>query len=479
MKKYVVIFLAMFSLSAFSETTVSFEPDTVNLGESAELVFRSTTPIQEVPDLSFLQKFLAVSGQSQRTYAENINGRRRSVYEIRLNVFPRQEGEISTGVLKFNGSELESAVLKVGGNTETSTLPVSFESRVNTYDAYPQEAVLYTIKLTDEVGLLTAQISTPEIEGARVILLDMDKSYQDYKDNRVARIFERTFAVVPEKAGYLSLPAVELYGSIATRGRDTMGDLFAQGMLFDGFVSAQKSIRLETPSVQIKVLEKPAEWKGWWLPSTQVVLTAEDDIPETLSVGDSITRTIRLSAMNTIAETLPSLKQTGAEGVKVYPSPEQRETIQTPVGDIQGVITSSVVFVPTKGGEITLPAIEVPWFNTKTGKMEKAVIESKKIQVQGDVQVPSVDSIGTKKEEMKPTIQPVLEPQQPRVDEKEKSISLYWFVGFVILGVLSGGIIGYLVSHKHHKRRKSYHLQDKYHKKNKKKKKAIPDLYPF
>lgn len=481
MKKYIVLTLLMFSLTAFAETTVFFEPDTVNLGDSAELVFRSTTPIQNVPDLSFLQKSLAVSGQSQRTYAENINGRRKSVYEIRLNVFPRQEGEISTGVLRFNGSELEPAILNVGGETATDKLPVFFESSVNTYDAYPQEIILYSIKLTDEVGLLTAQISTPEIEGARVILLDMDKSYQDYRDNRVVRIFERTFAVIPEKAGYLSLPPVELYGSVASKEQDYMGDLFAQGMLFNGFAPAQKNIRLETPSVQIKVLEKPTDWQGWWLPSEQVVLTADDNAPDTVSVGDSITRNIRLSALNTVAETLPPLKQRAGEGLKIYPSPEQRETIQSPTGDLQGILTTSVVFVPTQGGELKIPALEVPWFNTKTGKTEKAVIPEKIIQVQGTAQVqPPVQN----KQEIRPiqkTIQNVSSPQpnQPSTEKERKTIPVYWIIGFAFGGILFGGIIGYVFSHHRHKRKKSYHLQDKSPQKKEKNKKAIPDLYPF
>ena len=471
------------ALNAFAKTTVSFEPDAVSLGESAELIFRSDVPFKELPDLSPLQAVLAVSGQDQRTYRENINGRKRSVYELSLNVFPRQEGEISTGVLKVNGQEIEAAILKVEGSSISANLPVSFDASVNVYDVYPQEVLLYTVKLTDGAGLLKPQLSNPVIEGARVVQLNMDKSYQDYQDNQRIHIFERTYAVIPEKSGYLTIPPLELYGSVSTRGQDYMGDLFAQGMLFDGFSSPQRSIRLETKPIQIKVLEKPTDWKGWWLPSKDVRLMADDVIPDTVSVGDSITRTIRLTALNTIAEALPVLKQSPIEGMKVYPSPEQRETIQTPVGDIQGVITLSVVFVPVQGGELKLPALELPWFNTKTGKMEKAFIPEKNILVQGKAVVQPVVQENNPKKSAK-TIVRNKSQEQITIQDKNSEVSdnlfhFSWIIGFSVIGIVVGGIIGYWLSHRQKRKRRSYYLDAKHLRKKKETKKPIPDLYPF
>ena len=61
MKKYIIITLLFIALNAFAKTTVSFEPDAVSLGESAELIFRSDVPFKELPDLSPLQAVLAVS----------------------------------------------------------------------------------------------------------------------------------------------------------------------------------------------------------------------------------------------------------------------------------------------------------------------------------------------------------------------------------------------------------------------------------
>ena len=481
MKKYIIAVLLFLSSEAIAKITVSFEPETVSLGESAELVFRSDMPFKDIPDISHLQAQLAFSGQNQRTYRENINGRMRSVYELSVNVFPRQEGEISTGILKLNGIDIKPAVLKVGGGLETDKIPVFWTADVNTYDVYPQEIVLYTVKLTDEVGLLNGQISTPVIEGARVVQLNMDKSYQDYKDNRRIRIFERTFAVIPEQSGYLTIPPLELYGAIASQKQDYLGDLFAQGILFDGFPVGQKNIRLETEPIQIRVLEKPTDWMGWWLPSTQVSLTAKDDMPEKISVGDSITRTIHLTALNVTAETLPTLRQTTSDGLKVYPSPDKRETIQTPVGDIQGSLTLSVVFVPTKGGELKLPALEIPWFNTKTGKIEKAVIAEKIIQVQGEEKTIPLNE-DTKKEVQKITqkkSEQHVKPLDDKAEASSKTFHFSWVIAFSIMGIIIGAVIGYYFSHKRKRHKHSYYLMEKNTSNDKKKKKPIPDLYPF
>ena len=485
MKKY-LIFLGMFlflPLVSFAETSVSFNPPVITLGESTELVIETDRPLTEEPNLTALSGNFAVAGQQQSMRTISVNGRRRTKYRLVLNVFPRKEGEISTGDLLINGIQVVPAVLKVEPAGSDNSLPITFTASAEQTSVYPDEAFLFKIKLTHGVALLDAKIMTPELENARMITLDMDKTYQEYQDGRPIYVFERTFAITPEKSGYLTIPAVEVYGLVANNaGRDEM---FTGNVLFDGLLGGQKEIRLETNPVQISVLEKPQDWSGWWLPSTQVVLTAQDEFPDTISAGDSLTRTIRLTALGIEAKKLPVPKQPDAKGLKVYPSPEQRETIQTPVGDIQGVVSVSYIIVPSKGGEMTLPEVRVPWFNTQTRQIEEAVLPQKTLTIQsveGQIEPEEVLEPAAPRSDRKKTTPATQKKKSPDAEKTnlpaptKNEHNLYWIIicSAVALGLGLG--LGFVLfrRRKHH----SYRIPDENVKKRKKKK-PLPDLYPF
>lgn len=467
--------------AAHAEMAVSFQPTSVALGESAQLIFRSDEPIKGMPNLSALQNNFTVSGQQQRIQAVNINGQKQVQYELIFNVFPRKEGKISTGSLTLDGQQVGSAILNVskGGTTE---LPISFQASVNTTDVYPDETVFYTIRLSDGAGLLGGQIIPPDIENAQIVPLDMDKTYQEHdSDGMPIHIFERTFAIIPEKAGYLTIPPAALQSAVADSSRNNSMDLFGQGLLFGGFGSFQRDIRLETNHIQITVRNKPADWQGWWLPSTQVVLSARDDFPDAIHAGDSLSRTIRLTAIGVEAERLPTAIQPETSSLKIYPSPEQRETIQTPVGDIQGVTETSVVMVPVKNGELVIPEIRIPWFNTKTHQTEEAVLPAKTIHVTGETPAQAEDSstsqIRTENSPMQINAS-TSQTEQASPSTEKQGIKLYVVVILVTMGVVGGLLLGMYLSRRK-KRKNMYERPLSEHKKKRKEKKPLPDLYPF
>ena len=485
MKKYLIYLGVSLCLPfmAFAETTVTFNPPVISLGESTELVIETDRPLTEEPDLSALSGNFAVAGQQQGVRTISINGRRRTKYRLALNVFPRKEGELSTGELLINGVQIKPAILKVDPAGSNAGLPITFTASANQTTVYPDETFLFKIKLTHGVALLDAKIMTPTLENAQMTLLNMDKNTQEYQDGRPVYVFERTFAVTPEKSGFLTIPALEVYAIMANNTQDSM---LSGNILFDGLLGGQKDIRLESNPVQITVLEKPAEWSGWWLPSTQVSITAQDNFPDKISVGTSLTRTIKLTALGTEAEKLPVPKQNAGDGFKVYPSPEQRETIQTPVGDIQGVVSVSYILVPSKAGEMVLPEVRVPWFNTKTRQKEEAVLPQMTLTVlPGEGQAVQEDKTvqkTTPKTKKKMTTMANKKPQNSNQEKdkkttpKKKNYNLYWIIGSSLGALMLGLGLGFILFRrkKHH----SYRIPDEAPK-TRKKKKPLPDLYPF
>ena len=484
MKKYLIclgVFLCL-PITVFAETTVSFDPPTVTLGESTELVIETDRPLTAEPDLSALTGNFAVAGQQQGVRTVSINGRRRTKYRLALNVFPRKEGELSTGELLINGLKIKAAVLKVEPAGTNINLPITFTASVNQNTVYPDETFLLKMKLTHGVALLDAKIMQPTLENAQMTMLDMDKTSQEYQDGRPVSVFERTFAITPEKSGFLTIPGIEVYAIVPNSAQDNM---FSGNILFDGLLGGQKEVRLESNAIQVTVLEKPTEWSGWWLPATQVAITAQDNFPDKINVGDSLTRTIKLTAIGTEAEKLPVPKQSAIDGVKVYPSPEQRETIQTPVGDIQGIVNVSYILVPSKAGKITIPEVRVPWFNTYTRQTEEAILPSRTITVlQADGQTVQVEKTTTKSvQKSKKKSSHAVKKQNALASEKKEQaplqkskVNLYWIIGCSLGALMIGIGLGFILFRrkKHH----SYRIPDEAPKKRKKKK-PLPDLYPF
>lgn len=480
MKQWIILGTLLMPIAVMAETTLRFEPREVALGESTRLILETTQAIKSAPDFSSLKGSFAIGNQEQSTSSVVINGRKSGENRIVVTVFPRKEGVLSSGEILLNGRKLEPASVTVLPASAVNGLPITFKANASTQKPYVQGMVLYTVKLSDGAGLMGARMMSPEVEGARVIPLNMDKAYQEYQDGNPVQVVERTFGIIPEKSGRLSIPPIELYGALPNMSAAvTPGDLFAQGMLFNGLNDFQKEVRLETNAVELDVQGKPAGWVGWWLPSGDVKIHVDDQFPSVINVGDSLTRTIQLVATGVEGSQLPTIDIPAVAGVKVYPSPEQRDTIQTESGDILGTIKTSVVLVPTKNGEMTLPDISVPWFNVVSGRTEFARLPSKKIKVVGESMAPApVVEKPEPKAENKPA--PVVETQKAVADKKEtpkKDIPMSWVVGFCSGGVLLGLGLGCVIF-RHRKHHKSYRLAD-YEKKAKKKKKILPDLYPM
>jgi len=104
---------------------------------------------------------------------------------------------------------------------------------------------------------------------------------------------------------------------------------------------------------------------------------------EALKPGDSLTRTITAEITGTSAILLPSLAPPGALiGLAAYPdSPSVQDRADR--GQITGTRTERTVYVAESGGQGSLPAVELRWFNTETGQIETTSTEAAPYAIDG------------------------------------------------------------------------------------------------
>lgn len=486
MKRLIIFFILSIAVSAEADVRVFFEPAEVGIGESTQLIFQSDTAFTQMPDLDSLKKDFVVSGQQQRHSSSWINGVSTAQYELIYNIFPRRQGTLSAGPFTVNGETVKSTTLTVGaiGEAIEEKTSVQISASVSPEVVYPGETAFYTIRITESDGLIDGRITPPVVSDARVTLLDSDKAWQSVENGKNVRIFERTFGIVPEKDGPLAIGEAEFYGIVPVASHYNQRspfDFFDQGILFNGLASRQKEVLLTTQPMTLQVKSKPADWSGWWLPSQMVDLHVSDNVPERVQVGDPIERTMTLTALGITAEQLPVVVQPIGKGIQVYPSPEKRETIRTPNGDIQGKEVVSVVLVPTQAGSVVIPEVRVPWFNVKTHQREWAVVPAKTVTVvTGDgIPVTSSDQAVPPIINSEPNV-----PQQPHfADLKEKAPGLYWIMSLIGVGLIIGFLVALLVvsgKNTSVSQKPKRGVQSSIRpQKTSSKKKPIPDLYPF
>jgi hypothetical protein len=124
-----------------------------------------------------------------------------------------------------------------------------------------------------------------------------------------------------------------------------------------------------------------------------------DGKPEEMEVGGSITRTIEMTARETLGISIPPIISEAPEGIRVYPgAPKIKETAER--GTVQAIRTETAVYVAEKEGQYLIPEIDVLWWNPKNGMMNRAVLPSIALQVRADSGSPSEQFASSRTDEM-------------------------------------------------------------------------------
>ncbi|MBR5130886.1 MAG: BatD family protein [Alphaproteobacteria bacterium] len=467
MKFVLLTFILLTTLPVWA-VSVSFSKDNVVIGQVVELIFSSDKKFSQAPDLSSIKNDFHISGQTTRQNTTIVNGKTDTTYELSYNLFPKRVGTLTINGLTLNGQKLNPIQLTVSAtedkNTKTQNLlPLVLQAQVSEGPYYVGQAIVYTVRMGDIRRILDGNFDAPSTEGASVQLLEQDETRTVMQDNKPVQILERKYLITPEQSGKITINPVSFNGirSIERNKRQSIEDMFEMGILFDGLMGtgSQEQIFASAEPITIQVQPKPSQWQGWWLASPNVQLTYEDKIPVDLKSGDTIERVVTLSAVGVNAEALPVPSQANTPDIKVYPATETRNTVSDN-NTIRGILSLSIIMVPTNGGDMTIPAIKVPWFNTITQKSETAIIPEKHIFVNG----PKLAQQQIQPTPVKTAIQPI---KETTVIPNQSIITTPQMWLWLIIGLIGGGLIVGL----------SIFILSKI--RTHKRKKPLPDLYPF
>jgi BatD DUF11 like domain len=109
-------------------------------------------------------------------------------------------------------------------------------------------------------------------------------------------------------------------------------------------------------------------------------LSAEQEIKRSsdqLKPGDAVTRTVTIKAEGTPAMLLPPQQFAAVEGLQLYPAqPVLDDKTQARTDVMTATRIDSATYMLERPGDYSLPAIEIDWWDTVSGKIERILLDA-------------------------------------------------------------------------------------------------------
>ena len=379
MKRLLILLgLLLIPFSAQSANiTVKSDRNPVHMNESFTLTFTAKGDVDDDPDFEPLGVYFDILSRSSGSQTTIINGNFSSSRTWNLVLMPKQEGEITIPAIAFGSDHSPATLIHVKAADKTAAAggrDMFMEMTVTPEKAWVQSEVVLTVRLLTAINVSQVALGQLKLNELDTVVqpLGEDKQYQTQRGNQTFLVVERKYALFPQQSGTLHIPAQMGEVSIPA-GRSGF---------FDPFARNSQTRRLRAAPQEITVLPIPAGVdKQHWLAARNLQLIEEwSPNPPVFKVGEPVTRSLTLRADGVPAALLPELKKYTLAGIKLYPDQPVLKDDKQDDGLI-GSRSEKVALMPTRTGSYTLPEIRIPWWNTRTGKMEVARLAPRTIQV--------------------------------------------------------------------------------------------------
>lgn len=240
--------------------------------------------------------------------------------------------------------------------------------------AYIGQEIPFRIRLWDVLGVTDVQPIASDWENVDVFMNSRMAATQDAKDGRIYDVRNIGFSLIIKTAGKhefqpfcLSLAAPALLTSRQIPNNVTI-------------LRDKKRLQICTESFEVVVSALP---KGTppLFPAQKVELYA-GVIPQATEIpaGTPIKRSIILLASGTLPVYLSDFILEEQENIKMYAGKVERTMTASDTYLVAG-LRQTVIYVPGRQGEMTLPEMKVSWFNTQTQKVETSVVPPYSVRV--------------------------------------------------------------------------------------------------
>lgn len=366
------------TVNATTDVSVTVDRNPVMVNESfvLEVVANDSLDGNDLDLTPLRQSGLVVGRTATSSSTQIINGSISKTTSWNVVLLARKEGNYTIPPLTIDGVSSQPITVSVvqsnaaaGQNNQT----IFLKNIIEQTDLYLQQTVKLVTRLyfAPNVDLQSGTLSDPILDQAFIKQHGKDKDSSEIIMGVRYRVIERIYTVTPQSSGTFTISSPAFNGEISTgRRRSTFSN-------FGG----TKPVTSIGSDIEINVSSIPKQYSGTWLPSDLVMLNEEwQPNQDSYEVGEPITRTFTLTALNVNEEQLPEVIGNYPDSFKTYPDQSESHS-EVRQNAIVSQRVSTEAIVATKAGEFVLPEVSVNWFNTKTKREEVATIPAKTINI--------------------------------------------------------------------------------------------------
>lgn len=199
-----------------------------------------------------------------------------------------------------------------------------------------------------------------EIENAIVVLpQDRPQNSNEQIGGVTYASITETYVIYPQQPGDFKLPAAQISVPYAIAPPKTA------------------TAHVSLPALNFHADVPPAAKSlDYFLPTTSLTIQQKWSAPlKNLRAGDSVERTITVTATKMQAMLIPPLPLETPEGIRIYEEEPIVEDQKTDRGEfVYGRRTQSAKYFIRKEGDYTLPAVELKWWNLSTNRLVTATL---------------------------------------------------------------------------------------------------------
>lgn len=423
-----------------SEVTATVDRNPVTANESFVLTI---TVDDDVANDSFspseLLKDFVVGRTSVSRQTSMINGKLSKQTRFTTVLIPQSAGEYKIPAISIGGASsapISLQVLEPGNNQDNEQKIAFLEARVDNQQVYLQQPITYVARLFLAADLNKGNLIPPEAENADIQQIGRDEESTEMVNGRRYKVYQRVYQITPSKSGSLSIAGARFDGEVFTQG---------QRSIFSSFSNTQP-VSTIAETIEVEVQPVPDNWQGHWLPS-ELVSISQSVSPEqeTYTVGEPFTISYMLTAVGVKPEQLPDVRPSFPDTVRIYPDGDETDQFSRN-GVIISQKTISFAVVPNQPGPLRIPALSIPWFNTKTGKPASAITKELNFSVAMGDGMQSIPKTSNNAESKAAEEPPLNDEEVTQTETKTLSVEWNtWIISLLALLVVSIILNAYLL----------------------------------
>lgn len=364
-------------LQAFSQLQVQLDKNPVMLGESITLTVTADGKVNaDALQYRVLEQNFRVMMPSVGQSTQVINGQTSHSTTWSVTLFPLTTGSFT--IPSFDIAGIQSAAIEVTVVEQRQTAGEPKELFVEAHlqgvtDIYVQQMLYYDVVIYFSGDLQRGNLSEPQFEGAEIHRVGQDAEGSELVDGIRYRTITRRYSLTPQRSGTFTITPPVFTGEMLERDSSRYN-----------YFARSKTVMHEAQPITLEVKAQPANFPGTWLIAGLVTLSEEwQPEPTELQVGEPVTRIVTLSAVDIAVNQLPELNQQLPSQLRLY-----QEQPQTKSAERAGRIVAQKVFttaiIANESGELTLPAIQVPWWNSQTNQLQTAELPAKTLHIKAN-----------------------------------------------------------------------------------------------